>query len=222
MPEATEIRAEEPAATSPPRDPAILTFLRSEGERIELLLRTLRRLGHTPSRSKLIYEQMFLSGIQTLHVVLLVGLFIGMIVSLQTGIELAKLGQQDQIGTIVAISMAREMGPGHTIVTILCDIGTRYTSKLFNREFLKSKGLPVAFVWLNLLMLCYRRQRPRPVRGRPVFMVLAGCLVIAALLTLLPQRPLPEAAGAQPALARCPARTIRMSMTADFAIATCW
>ena len=94
MPEATEIRAEEPAATSPPRDPAILTFLRSEGERIELLLRTLRRLGHTSSRSKLIYEQMFLSGIQTLHVVLLVGLFIGMIVSLQTGIELAKLVEE--------------------------------------------------------------------------------------------------------------------------------
>lgn len=59
-------------------------------------------------------------------------------------------------------------------------------------------GLPVAFVWLNLLMLCFRRQRPRPVRGRPVFMVLAGCLVIAVLLALLPQRPLPEAGGTQP------------------------
>ena len=42
-----------------------------------------------------------------------------------------------------AIRLAREMGPGHTIVTVLCDYGTRYQSKLFNPAFLKDKGLPV-------------------------------------------------------------------------------
>ncbi|ETX15680.1 cysteine synthase [Roseivivax halodurans JCM 10272] len=42
-----------------------------------------------------------------------------------------------------AIRMAKEMGPGHTIVTVLCDFGNRYQSKLFNPEFLKGKGLPV-------------------------------------------------------------------------------
>ena len=40
------------------------------------------------------------------------------------------------------------MGPGHTIVTILCDYGNRYQSKLFNPEFLKDKGLPVPS-WLD-------------------------------------------------------------------------
>jgi cysteine synthase A len=44
--------------------------------------------------------------------------------------------------------MAREMGPGHTIVTILCDYGNRYQSKLFNPEFLASKDLPVP-EWLT-------------------------------------------------------------------------
>jgi cysteine synthase A len=39
--------------------------------------------------------------------------------------------------------MAKEMGPGHTIVTILCDSGTRYMSKLFNPAFLREKNLPV-------------------------------------------------------------------------------
>ena len=39
--------------------------------------------------------------------------------------------------------MAREMGPGHTIVTILCDYGTRYQAKLYNADFLREKGLPV-------------------------------------------------------------------------------
>ena len=38
--------------------------------------------------------------------------------------------------------MARDLGPGHTIVTVLCDYGTRYQSKLFNPEFLREKGLP--------------------------------------------------------------------------------
>ncbi len=42
-----------------------------------------------------------------------------------------------------AVRMARELGPGHTIVTILCDYGTRYQSKLFNPDFLRGKGLPL-------------------------------------------------------------------------------
>jgi cysteine synthase A len=41
-----------------------------------------------------------------------------------------------------AIRLARELGPGHTIVTVLCDHGSRYQSKLFNPDFLKEKGLP--------------------------------------------------------------------------------
>ncbi|TQM92854.1 cysteine synthase A [Roseinatronobacter monicus] len=53
------------------------------------------------------------------------------------------LGGSSGINVAGAIRMAREMGPGHTIVTILCDYGTRYQSKLFNPEFLHSKGLPV-------------------------------------------------------------------------------
>ena len=39
--------------------------------------------------------------------------------------------------------MAKAMGPGHTIVTILADSGSRYASKMFNPEFLRSKNLPV-------------------------------------------------------------------------------
>jgi cysteine synthase A len=53
------------------------------------------------------------------------------------------LGGSSGVNIAGAIRMAREMGPGHTIVTILCDYGTRYQSKLFNPEFLREKGLPV-------------------------------------------------------------------------------
>jgi cysteine synthase A len=41
------------------------------------------------------------------------------------------------------VRLARDLGPGHCIVTILCDFGTRYQSRLFNPEFLREKHLPV-------------------------------------------------------------------------------
>ncbi|MFP7572090.1 cysteine synthase A [Marivita sp. S2033] len=53
------------------------------------------------------------------------------------------LGGSSGINVAGAIRMAKDLGPGHTIVTILCDYGTRYQSKLFNPAFLKDKGLPV-------------------------------------------------------------------------------
>ncbi len=53
------------------------------------------------------------------------------------------IGGSAGINVAAAIRVAREMGPGHTIVTILCDSGARYQSKLFNPEFLRGKGLPV-------------------------------------------------------------------------------
>jgi cysteine synthase A len=53
------------------------------------------------------------------------------------------LGGSSGINVAGAIRLAREMGPGHTIVTVLADYGTRYQSKLFNPEFLRSKNLPV-------------------------------------------------------------------------------
>ncbi|OYV84390.1 MAG: cysteine synthase A, partial [Acidiphilium sp. 21-68-69] len=52
------------------------------------------------------------------------------------------IGGSAGINVAAAIRVAREMGPGHTIVTILCDGASRYQSKLFNPEFLRSKNLP--------------------------------------------------------------------------------
>jgi cysteine synthase A len=52
------------------------------------------------------------------------------------------LGGSSGINVAGAMRLARELGPGHTVVTILCDYGTRYQSKLYNPAFLKEKGLP--------------------------------------------------------------------------------
>jgi cysteine synthase A len=53
------------------------------------------------------------------------------------------VGSSSGVNVAGAIRLAKELGPGHTIVTLLCDYGTRYQSKLFNPEFLRSKNLPV-------------------------------------------------------------------------------
>ena len=58
------------------------------------------------------------------------------------------LGGSSGINIAGAIHLARELGPGHTIVTLLCDSGARYASKLFNPAFLRSKNLPVP-EWLE-------------------------------------------------------------------------
>ena len=53
------------------------------------------------------------------------------------------LGGSSGINIAGAIKLAKQLGPGKTIVTILCDHGKRYASKIFNKEFLKSKNLPI-------------------------------------------------------------------------------
>ena len=58
------------------------------------------------------------------------------------------LGLSSGINVAGAVRLARELGPGKTIVTILCDTGFRYLSTLYNAEWLRAKGLPV-FPWLR-------------------------------------------------------------------------
>ena len=53
------------------------------------------------------------------------------------------LGGSSGINIAGAIKLAKQMGPGHNIVTILCDPGKRYASKIYNKDFLKSKNLPI-------------------------------------------------------------------------------
>ena len=65
------------------------------------------------------------------------------------------LGGSSGVNIAGAIRLARELGPGHTIVTILCDFGARYASKLFNPAFLRSKSLPFP-AWLERRDECPR------------------------------------------------------------------
>jgi cysteine synthase A len=58
------------------------------------------------------------------------------------------MGGSTGINVAGAVRLARDLGPGHTIVTVLCDYGSRYQSKLFNPQFLEARGLPTP-PWLT-------------------------------------------------------------------------
>jgi len=58
------------------------------------------------------------------------------------------LGGSSGVNVAGAMALARQLGPGHTIVTILCDSGARYATKLFNPEFLRARNLPVP-AWME-------------------------------------------------------------------------
>ncbi len=105
-------------------------FTRSVGYQVDLFVQSVLRLGHLWKRRAFLTEQLYLAGVKVLHVVLLVGFFMGMIVSLQTGIELMRIGQQDQIGTIVGLSMCREMGPFITGIIMAATVGSALAAEL--------------------------------------------------------------------------------------------
>jgi phospholipid/cholesterol/gamma-HCH transport system permease protein len=109
---------------------ALREFLEDVGYHLELALQVAVRMGSAVSRRELVIDQLYQCGIRVTHVVLLVGLFIGMIVSLQTGLELQNFGQQDQIGTIVALSMCREMGPFITATIMAATVGSAIAAEL--------------------------------------------------------------------------------------------
>merc|ERR1712070_781706 len=61
------------------------------------------------------------------------------------------LGSSSAVNCSAAVRVARRLGPGHTVVTVLCDGGQRYTSKLYNEEFLAARGLSPSAVGLDFL-----------------------------------------------------------------------
>ena len=90
----------------------------------------LKRLTHMPRRWRSILDQMHLSGVRSLHVVLFVIFFIGMILALQLGYELSRYGQQEAVGFAVAISMVREMAPVMTAVVLAASVASAMAAEL--------------------------------------------------------------------------------------------
>ncbi|HUU69180.1 MAG TPA: ABC transporter permease [Planctomycetota bacterium] len=121
------IRPEEQVGTIGRR---ILLLIHGAGYNLILLFRTLSYIGGIFRRSREVLRQMYITGVLSLPLTMLVALFTGMVLALQTGIELLRWGIQAEIGTIVAASMSREMGPIWTGIVLAARVGSGMAAEL--------------------------------------------------------------------------------------------
>ncbi|MEE2885922.1 MAG: ABC transporter permease [Planctomycetota bacterium] len=106
------------------------SILDGAGFTSHLLLGTLRRVHHLPRRWRFFMDQAYTVGVRALPVTSVVALFAGMILALQTGIELQRLGQGSMIGTVTALSMCREMGPFMTALILAATVGSSMAAEI--------------------------------------------------------------------------------------------
>ena len=104
--------------------------IKGGGYTVGILLKTIFLLPFIYRKWKETREQMYFVGVRTLPVVLVVAVFTGMIVALQTGIELKRIGSSQSIATIVPISMCREMGPFITAIILAATVGSAMAAEI--------------------------------------------------------------------------------------------
>lgn len=105
-------------------------FVEKTGFGLLLLYKTFSVITEIHRRGHSFFHQLYRSCIGSLGVTMIVALFIGMILSLQTGIQLAKFQQEEQVGVIVIISMVSEMGPMMTAIILAATMGSAIASTL--------------------------------------------------------------------------------------------
>jgi phospholipid/cholesterol/gamma-HCH transport system permease protein len=109
-------------------------FLRAQatgaGHTLDLMGRTLLQLHALPRKWRTTLDQMYVCGVKTLPVAMFVAFFAGLILCLQTGIELRRFGSEDLVGRIVAASMCREMGPFMTAIILAATVGSSMAAEV--------------------------------------------------------------------------------------------
>lgn len=108
----------------------VLYLFRITGEVLVLLWRTVRSFREVPRNTPSILAQMVIIGYETLPVASVMAFFVGMVLALQTGVELAKYGTQDIIGSIVGLSMVRELGPVMTSFLVAGRAGSAIAAEI--------------------------------------------------------------------------------------------
>lgn len=100
------------------------------GYTVDLLLRTVLHVAALPRKLRVVLDQCYIVGVKPFPVTLFVAIFSGMILALQTGIELRATGTEGIIGNIVALSMCREMGPFITGIILAAKVGSAMAAEL--------------------------------------------------------------------------------------------
>jgi phospholipid/cholesterol/gamma-HCH transport system permease protein len=100
------------------------------GYTIDLLIKAFFQMGRVAKKRRELLDQLSLCMLGSIGVVFIIAFFTGMIVSLQTGLELRKYGQEQSLGYIVAVGMCREMGPVFTCLTLAGLVGSTYAAEI--------------------------------------------------------------------------------------------
>lgn len=108
----------------------ILHAAQTTGEMLALLLETVYFFKEAPRNLPSIFRQLSEIGIGTLPIASLMAVFIGMVLALQTGVELASFGTQEALGSIVALSMVKELGPVMTSLLVAGRVGSSIAAEI--------------------------------------------------------------------------------------------
>lgn len=108
----------------------ILHAAQTTGEMLALLLETVYYFKEAPRNLPSIFRQLSEIGIGTLPIASLMAIFIGMVLALQTGVELASFGTQEALGSIVALSMVKELGPVMTSLLVAGRVGSSIAAEI--------------------------------------------------------------------------------------------
>lgn len=108
----------------------LLNVAQGLGEMLALFCETVYYFKEAPRNLASIFRQVSIIGIGTLPIAMLVALFVGMVLSVQTGSELANYGSQEAIGAIVGISMVKELGPVMTSLLVAGRIGSAMAAEV--------------------------------------------------------------------------------------------
>lgn len=108
----------------------LLDFMQIVGEMLRLLWQTVYYFREAPRNLQSILSQIVIIGYETLPIASVMALFVGMVLALQTGSELAKYGTQDIIGAIVGLSMVRELGPVMTSFLVAGRVGSAMAAEI--------------------------------------------------------------------------------------------
>ena len=140
---------------------SVLYVGQTVGEMIALLCEMLYYFKEAPRNLTSIFRQMSIVGIETLPIAMLVALFVGMVLSVQTGSELALYGTQEAIGAIVGLSMVKELGPVMTSLLVAGRVGSSMAAEIGAMEVyeeidaLKTLEInPVRYLAMPRLIAC--------------------------------------------------------------------
>ncbi|HHT9117753.1 MAG TPA: MlaE family ABC transporter permease [Candidatus Hypogeohydataceae bacterium YC38] len=139
----------------------LLSFFQSVGEMLQLLAATILWCRVVFKSLDKVLPQMGKIGADTLPIATLTAVFVGFVLALQTGIALKQFGQEENIGAVVSLSMARELGPVLTAILVIGRIGAAITAEIATMsvseeiDALKTLGInPVRFLVMPRFLAC--------------------------------------------------------------------